>query len=116
MHGEGWRRLWELVKWLITIAVGVWCFISLMPTAVPAPDAVPSAGQILITALLITAIASAATFGFLHALEWVYRGFRPLPIAPTAEGHNTLHVEPSEPIPGPEQLPALPNPDSQRTT
>lgn len=83
MHGEGWRRLWELVKWLITIAVGVWCFTTLIPTTVIAADAVPSAGQIVTVVLFVTGIASGATFAFLHALEWVYRGFRPLPTAPT---------------------------------
>jgi len=93
MHGDGWRRLWELVKWLITIAAGVWCFTTLIPTTVPAADAVPSAGQIVIVIMFVTGIASGATFAFLHALEWVYRGFRPLPTAPTeADQPSSLGV------------------------
>lgn len=116
MHGEGWRRLWELVKWLASIGVGVACFITLIPKNPLPTESAPSAGQILIGVLIASGIAGGATFGLLSALEWVYRGFRPLPITPTAEGHNTPPVATSGTVPAPEQLPALPNPDSQRKT
>lgn len=97
---NGWQRLWELAKWLITIAVGVWCFTALIPTTVPAADAVPSVGQIVTVVLFVTGLASAATFGFLSALEWVYRGFRPLPTAPTeADQPPPLGVPEASPEP-----------------
>ena len=115
MHGEGWRRLWELVKWLASIGVGIACFITLIPKNPLPAESAPSAGQILIGVLIASGIAGGATFGLLSAFEWVYRGFRPLPIAPMAEGQSPP-AEPSEPIPAQEQFPALPNPDSQRKT
>lgn len=83
MHGEGWRRLWELVKWLASIGVGVACFITLIPKNPLSAESAPSAGQILIGVLIASGIVGGATFGLLSSFEWVYRGFRPMPIAPT---------------------------------
>ena len=74
---NGWERLWEFSKRIASIAVGIWCFLAVMPTAAPTADSVPSAGQIVIGGIIAAAIAGCATYGFLHGLEWVYRGFRP---------------------------------------
>lgn len=117
MHAEGWRRLWELTKWLASIAVGVGCFIALMPTTAPSADSAPTAGQILIGVLFMSGIAGGATFGLLHALEWVYRGFRPLPNGdPTAEApHLVVHAPEPAQSPASEQRPALPHPDNQQS-
>jgi len=116
MQGEGWRRLWELTKWLVSLAVAGWVFVSAMPTEVPAPDATPTAGQILIGVLFMSGLAGSATFGLLYALEWVYRGFRPLPVSPMVEAPQVVEHTP-EPAPAPApapQRPALPHPDSQQ--
>lgn len=83
MPGEGCRRLWELVKWLASIGVGISCFITLIPKNPLPAEAAPSAGQILIGVLFASGIAGGATYILLNSFEWVYRGFRPLPIAPT---------------------------------
>ena len=113
MHAEGWRRFWELVKWLVSIAVGVWCFMTVMPTEVPPADSTPTAGQILVGALIMSGVAGTATFGLLHAFEWVYRGFRPLPINPTAELPQVVaHASESTKA---LQHPALPHPDDNKT-
>lgn len=88
MHGEGWRRLWELVKWLAAIGVGLYvAFITvenLQTAALGLAPATPqpTPGQILTGGFIAGIFIGGATFGILHALEWVYRGFRPLPIAP----------------------------------
>lgn len=116
MYAEGWRRLWAFAKWLASIAVGVGCFITLMPTTAPSADSAPTAGQILIGMLFISGIAGSATFGLLHALEWVYRGFRPLPSEDSTADVPPLIVhepEPAQASPS-EQLPTLPNPDNQQ--
>lgn len=112
MHAEGWRRLWELMKWVAAIGAGFYVMLKLIQTT---PKDSLSQGQLGIGIMCGTIITSLAVYGSLHALEWVYRGFRPLPIAPTVEGQSPP-AEPSEPIPAQEQLPALPNPDSQRKT
>jgi len=118
MHSEGWRRLWELTKWLATLAVSAWIFISALPSEVPAPNASPSAGQIMIVVLFMSGLAGGATFGLLHALEWVYRGFRPLPVSPTEEAQPEPQTEPSDTPPTTaealEHHPALPHPNSQQ--
>lgn len=100
MYGEGWRRLWELVKWLASIGVGITCFIVLIPKNPLPAEAAPSAGQILIGVLIASGIAGSATFILLSALEWVYRGFRPLPTAPTeADQPPPLGVPEASPEP-----------------
>lgn len=80
MHGEGWRRLWELLKWMAAIATGLFVSFKLIQTA----PQVPLAGnnQVGIGIFLGGAIGGLAAYGILQSLEWVYRGFRPLPIAP----------------------------------
>lgn len=114
MHAEGWRRLWEFTKWLASIVVGVGCFITVMPTIALSADSAPTAGQILIGMLFIIGIAGSATFGLLHALEWVYRGFRPLLGGDTTADAPPLVVHEPEPAQAPpsEQSPVLPNPDN----
>lgn len=87
MHGEGWRRLWELMKWLASIGIGLFVafyVIDMLHTAVLNPSTPqPTAGQIVTGGLFAGGIVGSATFGLLYALEWVYRGFRPLPVVPT---------------------------------
>ena len=116
MHAEGWRRLWAFAKWLASIAVGVGCFITLIPTSAPSADSAPTVRQILIGVLFMSGIAGSATFGLLHALEWVYRGFRPLPSGDTTADAPPLVVHEPEPAQAPpsEQRPVLPNPDNQQ--
>lgn len=113
---NGWQRLWEFAKWLASIAVGVGCFITLIPTTAPSADSAPTVGQILIGVLFMSGIAVSATFGLLHALEWVYRGFRPLPSEDSTADVPPLIVHEPEPAQAPpsEQRPALPNPDNQQ--
>lgn len=117
MHTEGWRRLWELTKWVVSIAVGLWCanaFAQTLPP--PSNDSTPTAGQIVVGLLLAGGITGGSTFGFLSALEWVYRGFRPLPTAPTEETPPlVLNTPESAQAPLPEQRPALPHPDNQQS-
>ncbi len=81
MHGEGWRRLWELVKWLTSIAAGLYTAFTLFEAA-PQVEA-DKATNLFVGVLLVSGVIGGATGLFLHALEWVYRGFRPLPTAPT---------------------------------
>lgn len=117
MHAEGWRRLWELTKWIAAIASGVWCVMEFTAAMPPPPDpASPAASQIVVGIFLVAVIGGGVAYGALHALEWVYRGFRPLPVSPTEEAQQV--VAPSTPetaqeIPL-EQRPALPHPDSQQ--
>lgn len=96
MHGEGWRRLWELVKWLTSIAAGLYTAFMLFEAA-PQVDA-DKATNLLVGVLLVSGVIGGATGLFLHALEWVYRGFRPLPIAPT-------EADQSPPLGAPEASP-----------
>lgn len=81
---SGWQRLWVLVKWLISIAVGLYAAYGLL-AVLPAeePTSTTHAQQIGI-GLFLTAIVSGtlANLG-LGGLEWVYRGFRPLAKPPT---------------------------------
>lgn len=114
MRAEGWRRLWELIKWLVSLAVGAWVFVTVIPTEVPPPDATPSVGQMFIAVLFVSGLAGGATFGLLHALEWVYRGFRPLPISPKEEAPPVTPNTPEAQGAAQEQLPALPHPDTQQ--
>lgn len=114
MNGEGWRRLWELTKWLVSLAVGGWVFITVMPTEVPPPDATPSVGQMLIAGLFVSGLAGGATFGLLHAFEWVYRGFRPLPVNPKEEAPPLTPDTSDAQAAAREQFPALPHPDNQQ--
>ena len=93
---NGWQRLWVLVKWLISIAVGLYAaqaMIGTIPTGEGAPH--PTAGQVLVGLGLAGAIAGGIAFSALHALEWVYRGFRPLATGPTEAAPVPL-VEASE--------------------
>lgn len=114
MHGEGWRRLWELLKWLVSLAVAGWVFLTVMPSEVPAPDAIPTVGQVMMGVLFVTGLAGGATFALLHAFEWVYRGFRPLPVSPTEEAQPLAPDTTQTTAETLEHHPALPHPDSQR--
>lgn len=72
--------------------------------------------KITIIAFIFAALASlAAGAGVFLAgisIEWVYRGFRPLPISPTVEGPQVVaHTPESAPA---LQHPALPHPDKQQ--
>lgn len=75
---NGWQRLWELTKWLAAIAAAIWCVMS-FTAAMPAPSdpLSPAASQIVIGIFLVAVIGGGITYGALHSLEWVYRGFRP---------------------------------------
>lgn len=111
MHGEGWRRLWQLLKSLAAISAGLYCAsIVALSLPIPTPDSSPTAGQTLIGLIIVGGIAGAIVFGALHALEWVYRGFSPLPVGHVEE----QNAEKIEPAPGhpqdPDQLLTLPSP------
>jgi len=111
MHGEGWRRLWELLKSLTAIAVGVFCANEVAQTLpVPTADSSPTAGQVLTGLAIVAVIAGGLVFGFLSALEWVYRGFRPRYTGPASDQPQAVDGVP-EPSPAQEQYPALPSPD-----
>jgi hypothetical protein len=93
---DGWQRLWVLFKWLTAIAAGLYAaqaMLGSIPTGEGAPH--PTAGQTLIGLGLAGTITGGIAFSALHALEWVYRGFRPLPNAPTEVAPVPL-VESSE--------------------
>lgn len=117
MHTEGWRRLWELTKWVAAFAAAIWCVMS-FTAAIPPPTvgSSPEASQIVAGIFLVAVIGGGLAYGALHALEWVYRGFRPLPTDPTVEAPPLAldTPEPAQP-PLPEQRPALPHPDNQQS-
>lgn len=110
---NGWQRLWVLTKGIVAIAAGLYVMLKLIQNT---PKDSLSQGQLGIGTMCGTVITGLVVYGSLSVLEWVYRGFRPLPINPTAKAHNGPQVEASESIQASEQLPALPNPDSQRKT
>lgn len=116
MHAEGWRRLWELLKWTAAIATGLFVSFKLIQTSPHVPEA--GNNQLGIGIFLGGVLAGLAVYGMLHAFEWVYRGFRPLPVSPTGEAHPDPQAEPSDTPPTTvealEHHPALPHPDSQR--
>ncbi len=86
MRAEGWRRVWELTKCLAAIAAGIWCVMSFTAAMPPPPaPASPAAGQIAVGIFLVAVIGGGIAYAGLHALEWVYRGFRPVPFSPTIE-------------------------------
>lgn len=74
----------------------------------------PTDDQIFVVLLLISLFAGTAIFFFLNALEWVYRGFRPLSSTPSGEttfAPEYEHVEPTQ-----ELRPALPHLDKRWTS
>lgn len=98
MQGEGWRRLWELVKWLVSIGIGLFMafyVIEMLQAVVPEPStSQPTPGQIVSGGLVAGGIIGLCTFGLLSAVEWVYRGFRPSHIAPTEADQPPPQGEP----------------------
>ena len=111
MHGEGWRRLWQLLKSLTAISAGLYC-VSVIALSLPTPtaDSSPTAGQTLFGLIVIGGIVGGIVFGFLHALEWAYRGFRPAPVS-RVEEQNAEKVEPVPEHPqDPAQRLTLPSP------
>lgn len=110
---NGWQRLWALVKVLASIYVGLWGaneFWQNMPETVNGVQ--PTPGQRVFGAAFVVAVFGGVTFVFLYALEWVYRGFRPLPSVAKAEPPAPLERNP-EPIPG--SRPALPYLENQQS-
>lgn len=84
MYAEGWRRLWNLLKWLTAIGIGLWSVYNSVPVLDAQAAKTPvTPGQMMIGVIFLAAVPGAITFGFLSALEWVYRGFRPLPATPS---------------------------------
>lgn len=81
MHGEGWRRLWELVKWVASIAAGLYTVFTLFEAAPQVPE--EKVTNLFTGIMFVGVVAGLVTGVSLYALEWVYRGFRPLPFAPT---------------------------------
>lgn len=110
MHGEGWRRLWELVKWLTSIAAGLYTAFTLFEAA-PQVEA-DKATNLFVGVLLVSGVIGGATGLFLHAIEWVYRGFRPLPTAPTEADQPP---PPGEPEASPEPRLALGHQETQQS-
>lgn len=121
MYAEGWRRLWELTKWIAAIASGIWCVMEFTAAMPPPPDpASPAASQIAIGIFLVAVIGGGVAYSALHALEWVYRGFRPLPVNPKVKRQQTVAPDKPETTPtlALEQHPhsPLPHPDIQQTS
>lgn len=104
-------RLWQLLKSLAAISVGLYCAsVVALTLPIPTADSSPTAGQTLIGLIIIGGIAGAIAFGFLHVLEWVYRGFFPVPVSRIAE-QNAEKTQPDPRHPSePDQPFALPNP------
>lgn len=119
MYAEGWRRLWELVKCLAALAAAAWC-VNSYSGAVPLPTdfSSPAAAPIAVGTFLAAVIGGGVAYGALHALEWVFRGFRPLLVSPTEEAQQTVAPNPPETTPTLEQHPhsPLPHPDIQQTS
>jgi len=111
MHGEGLRRLWQLLKSLAAISAGLYCAsVAVLLLPIATPDSPLTAGQTLIGLIIVGGTAGAIVFGLLNALEWVYRGFRPLPVS-HAEEQNAEKIEPVLEHPqDPDQLLTLPSP------
>lgn len=111
---NGWQRLWILFKWLMAIAAFV-----LVPQYVPTPDfndpasPHPTNGQMALGYLFIALFAGTAIFSFLSALEWVYRGFRPVANDPMEAGQADTLLHDPEPLQTPVAALELhqPNPD-----
>lgn len=114
MYAEGWRRLWELTKCIAAIASGIWCVME-FTAAMPAPseNSSPAASQIIVGMFLVAVIGGGVVYSALHALEWVYRGFRPLAVTPKEVAPPVApNPEPTQIIES-EQRPALPHPEEK---
>lgn len=86
MHGEGWRRLWVLIKFLLSVGAGVWSVYSGAPDFAAEAKRIPLSNDQYVFGLLVMAVLpGGAVFILLHAFEWVFRGFRPLPDALSIE-------------------------------
>lgn len=76
MHGEGWRRLWVLIKCLQSAWAGVWSACSGAPDFATEAKKIPIFNDQYVFGLLVmAALPGGAVFILLHAFEWVYRGF-----------------------------------------
>jgi hypothetical protein len=107
MYAEGWRRLWDLLKWLTAIGIGFWSVYNGAPALEAQAAKIPlTPGQVMIGLIILAAVPGAITFGFLGALEWVYRGFRPLLTTPSV----AEPLEAAKAAPVLEPPPALPRP------
>lgn len=117
MYAEGWRRLWELTKWLTSIGIGFWiASSSALDIQTQAAKAGATPGQVLFGLLFVAAVPGATTFALLSALEWVYRGFRPLSVSePGTEFHKVEKEQAKTDVPY--ALPApMPAPEPQAET
>jgi hypothetical protein len=76
---NGWQRLWVMTKGGAGIAAGIYSGNKIGEVAMRDPKLADSGMSVLMAAL----IAGFLVYGAFSALEWVYRGFRPLATTPT---------------------------------
>lgn len=113
MYAEGWRRLWELLKWLTAIGAGVWSASVGIPALEAEAVRTPlTPGQMMFALLLMTTVPAGVIFAFLSSLEWVYRGFHPLPKAPPPKEPSESEAE----APGLVPHQALPSPTPKQAS
>lgn len=90
---NGWQRLWVVFKVSLAIAAGLYSIEFFGEIASRDSKLVDSMGAVLLAGV----IAGFLMYGALSALEWVYRGFRPLPGKSAGEVKSSL-IEDAEPV------------------
>ena len=90
------QRLWRVVKWVAAIGTGLLAVEIAPPITVNSSTAsLPTGGQIAFFKMLGAVVSGTAIFLCLGALEWVYRGFRPVANDPMEAGQ--AHTSPYGP-------------------